>query len=121
MLIFAIAFGLAMDYEVFLLSRIKENYDRTKDTTASVAMGVQKTGGIITSAALLLVVVVGGFATGEIIFIKQIGIGLGLAILVDATLIRMLLVPATMRILGKYNWWTPPFLHRLIRAAKLGD
>ncbi len=120
-LIFAIAFGLAMDYEVFLLSRIKEHYDRTKDTTAAVALGVQKTGGIITSAALLLFVVVAGFATGEIIFIKQIGIGLGLAILVDATLVRMLLVPATMRILGKYNWWAPAPLKALYNRLGLSE
>ncbi len=106
-LIFAIAFGLSMDYEVFLLSRIKEHYDRTKDTTASVALGVQKTGGIITSAALLLVIVIGSFATGQVVFIKQIGVGLGLAVLVDATVVRMFLVPASMRLMGKYNWWAP--------------
>ena len=106
-LIFAIAFGLSMDYEVFLLSRIKEQYDRTKDTTASVAWGVQKTGSIITSAALLLVVVIGSFATGGVLFIKQVGVGLGLAVLVDATIVRMILVPASMRLLGKYNWWAP--------------
>ncbi|MEO8288994.1 MAG: MMPL family transporter [Chloroflexota bacterium] len=106
-LIFALAFGLSMDYEVFLLSRIKENYDRTKDTPTAVALGVQKTGGIITSAALLLVVVIGAFAMSEVQIIKQIGIGLALAILVDATVVRTLLVPATMRLLGKYNWWAP--------------
>ncbi|HET9495792.1 MAG TPA: MMPL family transporter, partial [Chloroflexia bacterium] len=98
-LIFATAFGLSMDYEVFLLSRIKEQYDRTGDTTQAVATGVQKTGAIITSAALLLVVVISSFAIGEVLFMKQVGVGLGLAILVDATLVRMLLVPATMRLL----------------------
>jgi RND superfamily putative drug exporter len=106
-LIFAIAFGLSMDYEVFLLSRIKEHYDKTGDNTASVALGVQKTGSIITSAALLLVIVFAGFATGDMVFIKMVGIGLALAVLVDATLVRMLLVPATMRLLGDYNWWAP--------------
>jgi len=120
-LIFAIAFGLSMDYEVFLLSRIKEHYDRTKDTTASVAMGVQKTGAIITSAALLLVIVIGGFATGEVLFVKMVGVGLALAILVDATIVRMLLVPATMRMLGKYNWWAPKPLARLYNRLNLSE
>src|SRR6185436_15189212 len=120
-LIFAIAFGLSMDYEVFLLSRIKEQYNRTKDTTASVAQGVQKTGQIITSAALLLVVVIGAFATGEVVFIKQIGVGLALAVLVDATVVRMLLVPATMRLLGKYNWWAPRPLAALYNRLNLGE
>lgn len=120
-LIFAIAFGLAMDYEVFLLSRIKEEYDRTGDTTASVAMGVQKTAAIITSAALLLVIVVAGFATGEIAVMKQVGIGLALAILVDATLVRMLLVPSTMRLMGRYNWWAPAPLKRLYIRLGLAE
>lgn len=117
-LIFAIAFGLSMDYEVFLLSRIKENYDRTGDTTQSVALGIQKTGSIITSAALLLVVVIGAFAMGQVLFMKQVAVGLGLAILVDATLVRTLLVPATMRLLGNVNWWAPSPLAALYR--KLG-
>jgi len=120
-LIFAIAFGLSMDYEVFLLSRIKEHYDRTGDNTASVALGVQKTGAIITSAALLLVVVFAGFATGEIIFIKMVGIGMALAVLVDATLVRMLLVPATMRLMGDYNWWAPRPLARLYNRLGLSE
>jgi RND superfamily putative drug exporter len=120
-LIFAIAFGLAMDYEVFLLSRIKEQYDRTGDTTASVATGVQKTAAIITSAALLLVIVVAGFATGEIVVMKQVGIGLALAVLVDATLVRMLLVPSTMRLMGRYNWWAPTPLKRLYNRLGLAE
>lgn len=106
-LIFAVAFGLSMDYEVFLLSRVKENYDRTKDSQAAVALGVTKTGSIITSAALLLVVVIGAFAAGKVVFVKQLGIGLGLAVLLDATLVRMLLVPATMQLMGRHNWWAP--------------
>jgi trehalose monomycolate/heme transporter len=121
LLIFAIAFGLSMDYEVFLLSRIKEHYDRTGDTTQAVAMGVQKTGSIITSAALLLVVVISAFGMGEVLFMKQVGIGLGLAILIDATLIRTLLVPATMRILGKYNWWAPRPLARLYERIGMAE
>jgi RND superfamily putative drug exporter len=120
-LIFAIAFGLSMDYEVFLLSRVKEHYDRTGNNTASVALGVQKTGGIITSAAILLVVVIGGFATGQILFIKQIGVGLALAILVDATIVRVLLVPATMRLLGKYNWWAPAPLTALYKRMGMSE
>jgi RND superfamily putative drug exporter len=110
-----------MDYEVFLLSRIKEHYDRTGDNTASVALGVQKTGAIITSAALLLVVVFAGFATGEIVFIKMVGIGMALAVLVDATLVRMLLVPATMRLMGDYNWWAPRPLARLYNRLGLSE
>ncbi len=120
-LIFAIAFGLSMDYEVFLLSRIKENYDRTKDTTTAVATGVQKTGTIITSAALLLVVVIGSFAMGQVLFIKEVGVGLGLAILVDATIVRTLLVPATMRLLGRYNWWAPRPLAALYQRLGLSE
>jgi uncharacterized membrane protein YdfJ with MMPL/SSD domain len=120
-LIFATAFGLSMDYEVFLLSRIKEQYDRTRDTSQAVATGVQKTGAIITSAALLLVVVISSFAIGEVLFMKQVGVGLGLAILVDATLVRMLLVPATMRLLGKYNWWAPRPLVALYERLGMGE
>ncbi len=120
-LIFAIAFGLSMDYEVFLLSRVKETYDRTSDNTASVALGIQKTGGIITSAALLLVIVIASFATGQVLFIKQVGIGLSLAVAVDATIVRLLLVPASMRLLGKYNWWSPRPLTALYHRLNLGE
>jgi trehalose monomycolate/heme transporter len=104
-LIFAIAFGLSMDYAAFLLSRIKEEYDRTGDNTQAVAAGVQKTGGIITSAALLLLVVIGSFAMSSIPIMRQIGIGLGLAVAIDAVIVRLFLVPATMRLLGRANWW----------------
>ncbi|TDU91128.1 RND superfamily putative drug exporter [Kribbella voronezhensis] len=111
-LLFAILFGLSMDYEVFLLSRIREEYDRTGDNTRSVALGLQRTGGIITSAALLLIIVVGAFATSGIVFVKMIGVGLVIAILLDATVVRALLVPATMRLLGRANWWAPAPLAR---------
>ncbi|WP_328991124.1 MMPL family transporter [Kribbella sp. NBC_01245] len=111
-LLFAVLFGLSMDYEVFLLSRIREEYDRTGDNTKAVALGLQRTGGIITSAALLLVIVVGAFSTSGIVFVKMIGIGLVIAITLDATVVRALLVPATMRLLGKANWWAPPALTR---------
>ena len=112
-LILAIAFGLSMDYEVFLLSRVREQWDRTRDNAAAVATGLQRTGRIITSAALLLVVVFAGFATSGITFIKMIGIGMMIAIVVDATIVRVLLVPATMRLLGAANWWAPRPLARL--------
>jgi len=112
-LMFAIAFGLAMDYEVFLLSRVREEWDRTGDNTRSVALGLQRTGRIITSAAALLIVVIGAFATSGVTFIKMIGVGVALAILVDATVVRALLVPATMRLLGTRNWWAPAPLARL--------
>jgi RND superfamily putative drug exporter len=120
-LIFAIAFGLSMDYEVFLLSRIKEQYDRTGDTTGSVATAIQKTGSIITSAAALLFIVIAGFALGDVLFIKQIGVGLGLAILVDATIVRMLLVPASMRLMGKYNWWSPAPLRAIYNRIGISE
>ncbi|MFI5270539.1 MAG: MMPL family transporter, partial [Candidatus Saccharimonadales bacterium] len=106
-LIFAIAFGLSMDYEFFLLSRIKEEYEKTHDTTHSIAHGVQKTAGIITSAALLLISVIGLFTTSKISLIQQIGLGLAVAVAIDSTLVRMIMVPTTMRILGKANWWAP--------------
>ncbi|MGC4940923.1 MMPL family transporter [Kribbella sp. DT2] len=111
-LLFAVLFGLSMDYEVFLLSRIREEYDRTGDNTQAVALGLQRTGGIITSAALLLIIVVAAFATSGIVFVKMIGVGLVIAILLDATVVRALLVPATMRLLGKANWWAPAPLAR---------
>jgi trehalose monomycolate/heme transporter len=106
-LMLAIAFGLSMDYEVFLLSRVREQWDRSGDNTTAVAAGLQRTGGIITSAALLLVVVIGAFSTSGITFIKMIGVGMIIMILIDATVVRALLVPATMRLLGRYNWWAP--------------
>ena len=112
-LMLAIIFGLSMDYEVFLLSRIRERYDQTGDNAASVAAGLQRTGGVITSLALLLIIVVGAFSASGITFIKLIGVGMIVALLVDATIIRVLLVPATMRLLGQANWWAPRPLRRL--------
>ncbi|WP_328526375.1 MMPL family transporter [Kribbella sp. NBC_00359] len=111
-LLFAVLFGLSMDYEVFLLSRIREEYDRTGDNTQAVALGLQRTGGIITSAALLLIIVVAAFSTSGIVFVKMIGVGLVIAIALDATIVRALLVPATMRLLGRVNWWAPKPLVR---------
>jgi|HubBroStandDraft_3_1064219.scaffolds.fasta_scaffold00650_4 uncharacterized membrane protein YdfJ with MMPL/SSD domain len=112
-LMFAIMFGLSMDYEVFLLSRIRERYVATGDNTAAIASGLQSTGGVITSAALLLVIVIGTFSISSITFIKLLGVGLIVALILDATLIRLLLVPATMRLLGNANWWAPAPLRRL--------
>jgi RND superfamily putative drug exporter len=120
-LIFAIAFGLSMDYEVFLLSRIKERFDATGNNRAAVSSGLQRTGRLITSAALLLAVVVGAFASSKIVFIQEIGIGLAIAVIIDATLVRMLLVPATMRLLGNWNWWAPRPLKAVWRFVGLGE
>ena len=106
-LMLAILFGLSMDYEVFLLSRVREQYDRTGDNDLAVATGVQKTGRIITSAALLLAVVIGAFGLSGIVFMKMIGIGMLVALVIDATIVRALLVPATMKLLGRWNWWAP--------------
>src|SRR5271169_2134623 len=109
----AIIFGLSMDYEVFLLSRIRERYDQTGDNTVAVAAGLQRTGGVITSLALLLIIVVGAFSASGITFIKLMGVGMIVALLVDASVVRVLLVPATMRLLGRANWWAPRPLRRL--------
>lgn len=117
-LLFCIAFGLSMDYEVFLLSRIKEEYDRTGDNVASVARGLERTGSMITAAAVLIAIVFLGFLISGIVYLKAIGIGLALAVLMDATLVRGTLVPAFMRLVGKGNWWAPKPLRAL--HAKVG-
>jgi uncharacterized membrane protein YdfJ with MMPL/SSD domain len=111
-LVLAIVFGLSMDYEVFLMSRIREQYDLTGDNTRAVATGLQRTGGIITSAALLLIIVIGAFSLSGITFIKMIGVAMLIAIVIDATIVRILLVPATMRLLGRANWYAPRPLRR---------
>jgi putative drug exporter of the RND superfamily len=120
-LMFCVAFGLSMDYEVFLLSRIKEEYDRTGDNTESVALGLARTGRIITAAAALISVVFLAFATSSITFIKLFGIGLTLAVVMDATLVRATLVPAFMRLAGKANWWAPRWLRRVYDRFGLGE
>ena len=112
-LVLAIVFGLSTDYEVFLMSRIREEYLRTGDNTAAVAAGLQRTGAVVTSAALLLVVVIGAFSLSGITFIKLIGVAMAVAVVLDATVVRALLVPATMRLLGRWNWWAPAPLRRL--------
>jgi RND superfamily putative drug exporter len=120
-LTFAITFGLSMDYEVFLLSRIKEAWDETGDNDRAVALGLQRSGRIVTSAALLLAIVFAGFVAGGMLTIKQVGVGTVLAVLLDATVVRMLLVPATMKLVGRWNWWAPPSLRRLHRHVGLRE
>jgi len=120
-LMFCIAFGLSMDYEVFLLSRIKEEHDRGADTTSSVAIGLERTGRIVTAAAALLAIVFLSFATSEVTFIKLFGLGLTLAVLMDATLIRGTLVPAFMRLAGNANWWAPGPLRRVYQRFGISE
>lgn len=109
----AMAFGLSTDYAVFLLSRIKEAHDAGADTSDAVALGLQRTGRIVTAAALLFAIAIGAFATSRITLIKELGVGTALAVLIDATIIRALLVPSLMALLGKWNWWAPAPLRRL--------
>jgi RND superfamily putative drug exporter len=109
-ILFCVLFGLSMDYEVFLLTRIKEAYDRSGNNTESVVEGLERTGRIITSAALLMIIVTAAFALTSIIFVKALGLGVALAVLIDATLIRAILVPASMHLMGQWNWWAPKFL-----------
>ena len=113
-IMFSVIFGLSMDYEVLLLSRIQEAYRRTGDNTASVAEGLAKTAGVITGAALIMVSVFAAFALADVITIKSIGVGMAIAVFVDATIIRVLLVPATMRLMGRWNWWAPGILGRFV-------
>jgi RND superfamily putative drug exporter len=120
-LMFCIAFGLSMDYEVFLLSRIKEEYDRTGDNERSVAMGLERTGRIVTAAAMLLAVTFLAFSVSGISFIKLFGIGLALAVVMDATIVRAALVPAFMRLAGDANWWAPAPLRRLHRRFRIHE
>jgi RND superfamily putative drug exporter len=114
MMLFAILFGLSMDYEIFLLSRIKEEYDRSGDNGSAVADGLSATARVITAAALIMVTVFGSFVFGDERVIKEFGLGLAVAIFVDATVVRMLLVPATMELLGDANWWLPKWLDRIL-------
>jgi RND superfamily putative drug exporter len=112
-LLFAIGFGLSTDYGVFLLSRIKEAFDSGIPNDRAVAIGLERTGRIVTAAALLFAVAIGAFATSKLVFIKELGLGAALAVLIDATVIRGLLVPSLMELLGKWNWWAPGPLRRL--------
>ena len=120
-LLFAVAFGLSTDYGVFLLTRIKEAHDAGASNEEAVALGLERTGRIVTFAALLFVIAIGAFATSQIIFIKQLGVGTALAVLIDATIVRALLVPSLMRLLGDRNWWAPRPLARLHRRIGLSE
>src|SRR5690606_31990266 len=111
--LFSILFGLSMDYHVFLLSRIKEHYDETGDNRHAVEYGVRSTGSIITGAALIMVSVFGGFALGDLAMFQQMGFGLAVAVIVDATIVRSVLVPASMELLGDWNWYFPRWLEWL--------
>jgi RND superfamily putative drug exporter len=113
-IMFCVLFGLSMDYEVFLLTRVREEWDRTHDNARSVAVGLQRSGRIITSAALIVVVVTASFVSAEVILVKALGFGIALAVFLDATVVRALLVSATMRLLGRWNWWLPTPLGRLL-------
>ncbi len=106
-ILFCVLFGLSMDYEVFLLTRMRETWDRTRDNRAAVAHGLERSGRIVTSAALIVVLVAGSFAFADIVLIKALGLGIAIAVALDATVVRALLVPATMRLLGRWNWWVP--------------
>jgi len=112
---FCLLFGLSMDYEVFLLSRMREVWEETGDNRLAVATGLAQSGRIITGAALILVVVAASFATADVVLIKALGLGIAIAVAIDATLVRALLVPATMRLLGHLNWWAPKWMHRVLR------
>ncbi len=118
-MMFALVFGLSMDYELFLLSRIREAWLQDPSDRRSVTVGLTRTGPIITTAAVILIVVVLGLAAGTLVFMKQLGVGMALAILLDATLIRLLLVPSTMALLGKWNWWSPRWLARAREVLRL--
>jgi uncharacterized membrane protein YdfJ with MMPL/SSD domain len=116
--LFVVAFGLSTDYGVFLLGRIKEAHDAGAKTSDAVAIGLERVGRIATAAAVLFAVAIGAFVTSEMIFIKQLGLGTALAVLIDATIVRALLVPSLMELLGKWNWWAPKPLQRI--HARLG-
>jgi putative drug exporter of the RND superfamily len=120
-IMFCVMFGLSMDYEVLLLSRVREEYDRTGDNARAVAFALERTGRLITGAAAIMAAVFFAFGTADMVPIQAIGIGMGIAVVVDATVVRALLVPATMRLMGEWNWWAPALLARLHRRLKLGD
>ncbi len=117
-IMFCVLFGLSMDYEVFLLSRIQEEWDRTGDNDRAVAVGLQRSGQIITSAALIVVVVTASFVSADVVLVKALGLGIALAVALDATIVRALLVPATMKLLGHWNWWIPGWLDRVLPRSR---
>ncbi|MFE0130063.1 MMPL family transporter [Streptomyces sp. NPDC059037] len=120
-LMFCVAYGLSMDYEVFMLARIKEEYERVGDTEAAVAAGIRRSAPLITAAAGILALAFLSYATGGVVFLKELGVGTALTILVDATLIRVVLLPVAMRLAGRANWWAPGPLRRLHRRFGLRE
>jgi RND superfamily putative drug exporter len=120
-IMFCVLFGLSMDYEVFLLTRIQEEWDRSRDNERSVAVGLQRSGRIISSAALIVVVVTASFVSADVVLVKALGFGIALAVALDATVVRALLVPATMKLLGAANWWIPGWLERLLPGMNLAE
>ena len=118
-ILFCVLFGLSMDYEVFLLSRMRESWEQSRDNPTAVAHGLERSGRIVTSAALIVIVVAGSFAFADIVLIKALGVGIAIAVALDATIVRALLVPATMRLLGRWNWWLPDVVAR--RLPKIED
>jgi uncharacterized membrane protein YdfJ with MMPL/SSD domain len=115
-----VLFGLAMDYELFLLSRIREAYEEARDTRESVGIGLELTGRIITRAAVLLVAVMLGFISADMLLVKELGVAMSIAIILDVTIVRSLLVPATMQLLGHLNWWSPKWLLEAWRRSGIG-
>ena len=118
--LFSVLFGLSMDYQVFLLSRIRERYEQTRDTTDAVSFGVSSTARIITGAALIIVAVFSGFARGDLIMFQQMGFGVAVALLIDATVIRSVLLPSAMKLLGETNWYLPRWLQWIPRLDAEG-
>ena len=119
--LFSVLFGLSMDYHVFLLSRIRERFDATGDTEAAISYGITSSARLITGAALIMVAVFAGFASGDLVMFQQMGFGLAAAILIDATLVRTVLVPATMKLVGTANWYLPRSLAWLPRVSVEGE
>jgi RND superfamily putative drug exporter len=117
--LFTVLFGLSMDYEVFLLARIREHYLRTGDNAEAIAWGLERTAGIITSAAAIMVTVFGAFVLTTLVPVKEMGLGLMVAVFLDATVVRIALVPATMRLMGRWNWWLPGWLDRILPNISL--
>jgi RND superfamily putative drug exporter len=114
-ILFCAVFGLSMDYEVLLLTRMQEEYLQTGDNTKSVAEGLEKSGRLITSAAAIMVAVFAAFSLAEVVFVKAMGVGMALAVALDATLVRVLIVPSTMRLFGDLNWWAPAWVQRVLK------
>jgi RND superfamily putative drug exporter len=115
---FCLVFGLSMDYEVLLLSRIREEYELSGDNTRAVVVGLERTGRLITGAAAIMAAVFFGFGLARSVVIQAVGVGIGVAVVVDATIVRALLVPATMRLMGRWNWWRPAWLALPARGSK---